>query len=99
MEAEDVLGGTGLGEAEPNGTGVGEATQWLSPPSSTGSSKRLACITKIIILYEIIIVYNGKSVIKIYIIVLALLYILYMHLLNSVRLTHQWQRNNFLELV
>ena len=50
MEAEDVLGGTGLGVAEPNGTGVGEATQWLSPPSSTGSSKRLACITKIIII-------------------------------------------------
>ena len=38
MEAEDVLGGAGLGEAEPNGTGVGGATQWLSPPSSTGSS-------------------------------------------------------------
>ena len=38
MEAEDVLGGAGLGEAESDGAGVGGATQWLSPPSSTGSS-------------------------------------------------------------
>ena len=38
MEGEDVLGGAGLGEAEPDGTGVGGASQWLSPPSSTGSS-------------------------------------------------------------
>ena len=36
MEAEDVLGG-GLGEAEPDRTGVGGAPQWFSPPSSTSS--------------------------------------------------------------
>ena len=38
MEAEDVLGGTGLGEAEPGTTGVGGASQWLSPPSASSTS-------------------------------------------------------------
>ena len=42
METEDVLGGTGLGEVEPDGTGVGGASQWLSPPSSSGSTNNSA---------------------------------------------------------
>ena len=38
MEGEDVLGGAGLGEAEPGTTGVGGASQWLSPPSASSTS-------------------------------------------------------------
>ena len=38
MEGEDVLGGAGLGETEPGTTGVGGASQWLSPPSASSTS-------------------------------------------------------------
>ena len=38
MEEEDVLGGTGLDEAEPGTTGVGGAPRWLSPPSASSAS-------------------------------------------------------------
>ena len=38
MEGEDVLGGAGLGETEPGATGVGGASQWLSPPSASSTS-------------------------------------------------------------
>ena len=38
IEGEDVLGGTGLGEAEPGTTGVGGTSQWLSPPSASSTS-------------------------------------------------------------
>ena len=38
MEGEDVLGGAGLEEAETGTTGVGGASQWLSPPSASSTS-------------------------------------------------------------